>query len=172
MTAQKTKNITMFFLLCVYQHIPSHIYFNSFIYLSLSFSLSQTVFRIVVLGIWDYIENKVEVSIGVVPSADLDDLFWISVIIRSHFHFGCLFYFFPRCDAQLQKMNLMGFGRLLVTYLNPKCACVCDIIRCLMVLSSCCPWPLWWPPQWPTGPAAPGMPSASSSLYASGGSRE
>lgn len=25
-------------------------------------SISQTVFRIVVLGIWDYIENKVEVS--------------------------------------------------------------------------------------------------------------
>lgn len=28
----------------------------------LSLSLCQTVFRIVVLGIWDYIENKVEVS--------------------------------------------------------------------------------------------------------------
>ena len=43
--------------------------------------------------------------------------------------------------------------------------------RCLTVLSSCCPWPPWWPPRWPMGPAAPGMPSASSSLYASGGSR-
>ncbi|KAA8590101.1 hypothetical protein FQN60_014035, partial [Etheostoma spectabile] len=33
---------------------------------SLSLGLSQTVFRIVVLGIWDYIENKVEVFDGAV----------------------------------------------------------------------------------------------------------
>lgn len=32
-------------------------------------------------------------------------------------------------------------------------------------------WPQWWPPQWPTAPAAPGTPSASSSRCASGGSR-
>lgn len=32
------------------------------LHLQLSLCLFQTVFRIVVLGIWDYIENKVEVS--------------------------------------------------------------------------------------------------------------
>lgn len=43
--------------------------------------------------------------------------------------------------------------------------------RCLMVQLLCCPWPQWWHPQWPMGPAAPGTPSASSSHYAFGGSR-
>lgn len=39
--------------------------------LSLSLFLlrpSQTVLRIVVLGIWDYIENKIEVNTGATPS--------------------------------------------------------------------------------------------------------
>lgn len=44
-------------------------------------------------------------------------------------------------------------------------------VRCLMVPLLCCPWPQWWPPRWPMGLAAPGMPSASSSPCASGGSR-
>lgn len=42
----------------LYQHSPTPVCFNAFMYLC----LVQTVFRIVVLGIWDYIENKVEVS--------------------------------------------------------------------------------------------------------------
>lgn len=48
----------LFFFLLIYQH-RTHLFKFSHL------SLSQTVFRIVVLGIWDYIENKVEVSSGI-----------------------------------------------------------------------------------------------------------
>lgn len=53
-----------------------------------------------------------------------------------------------------------------------KCAVSCDLGRCLTVQSSSSLWPQWWPPLLPMDPAALGMPSVSSLLSVSGGSRE
>ncbi|MEQ2298931.1 hypothetical protein AMECASPLE_010264 [Ameca splendens] len=64
------------------------IHWISLIILSLFFS--ETVFRIVVLGIWDYIENKVEVSSG----APAKSFTYITMVSFKKYNYFCDFFFY------------------------------------------------------------------------------